>query len=67
MKLQNIEVDKSSLIVDGVDTKDFPDFCDAYFYEGQFVTGENLSDDQLQELGELYPEELHELAMSKYF
>ena len=47
--------------VDGIDMKDYPDFCDAYFSSAIFEdTLEELTDDQLDELRELYPSELLE-------
>lgn len=39
--------------VGGVDTKDYPDFCDAYLEEGYFIdTDEDLTDAELDELQE---------------
>jgi hypothetical protein len=49
--------------VDGVDSTDYPDFCDAYFSYAVFLdTKEELTDEQLEELGEAYPDKLNELA-----
>lgn len=49
--------------VDGVDSSDYPDFCDAYFSYAVFAdTKEVLSDEQMEELGEAYPEILNEMA-----
>ena len=57
--IENIEVD-------GVDSKDYPDFCDAYFCSASWKdTGENLSDEELELLQEKYPELVHELALQK--
>ena len=41
-----------SLQVDGIDTRDYPDFCDAYFSHGEYEDGEEMSDEALQELTE---------------
>jgi hypothetical protein len=49
------------LSVDGVDTKDYPDFCDAHFSDGS-IGGIDLTDDELAQLGEDYPEHLNEMA-----
>jgi len=46
------EVDVDSLVVDGIDPKDAPDYCDAYFSEGCFKDGTEMSDDELWMLGE---------------
>ena len=43
------EVDMSSLEVDGVDSRDYPDFSDAYFSAGYFVDGSEMSDQELDQ------------------
>ena len=43
------EVDMSSLEVDGVDSRDYPDFSDAYFSAGYFVDGSEMSDEELDQ------------------
>jgi len=48
--------------VDGVDSKDYPDFCDAYFYTGFYEDGTELTDNELEELTEEYPEVVNEMA-----
>lgn len=48
--------------VDGVDMSDYPDFCDAYFYTGFYEDGTELTDNELEELGQEYPEVLNEMA-----
>ena len=45
-------VDLDSLVVDGIDTRDYPDFCDAYFSAGCYLDGTELPDDLLEELSE---------------
>jgi len=52
--------------VDGIDMSDYPDFCDAYFSSAIFEdTLEELTDDQLDELRELYPSELLETVWDR--
>ena len=55
-------VDTSTLVVDGLDTGDYPDFCDAYFREGFYLDGTELPDDILEELSNN-----HELVHQKVF
>jgi hypothetical protein len=43
-KIDNIEVD-------GIDTKDYPDFCDAFIASADY-DGEPMTDGQLDELNE---------------
>lgn len=55
--------DVINLEVEGVDSKDYPDFCDAYFVSGYWSdTGKELTEEQLEMLGEKYPEALNEMA-----
>lgn len=51
-----------NLEIEGVDTKDYPDFCDAFFAYGERLDGTPLTDDELIKLGEDYPEYLNEQA-----
>ena len=43
-KIDNIEVD-------GIDTKDYPDFCDAFIASADY-NGKPMTDEQLDELNE---------------
>ena len=43
-KIDNIEID-------GIDTKDYPDFCDAYIASADY-DGVPMTDEQLDELNE---------------
>jgi hypothetical protein len=49
--------------VDGVDSRDYPDFCDAFFAYAVFEdTGEPLDDDDMDLLNEVYPDVCNEMA-----
>lgn len=49
--------------VEDVDSRDYPDFCDAHFVGARFVdTGEELTDTEYEELQDKYPEVLWEMA-----
>ena len=51
--------------VDGIDSRDYPDFCDAYFCSAFYEdTGEPLSEDDLILLDELFPEVLNEMSFN---
>jgi hypothetical protein len=52
--------------VDGVDSRDYPDFCDAYFCSAFYEdSGEALSEDDLILLDELFPEVLNEMSFNR--
>jgi len=53
------KINFDSLEVDGIDSKDYPDFCDAYFSHGEYEDGEEMSDEALQEFTEENPDLLH--------
>ena len=54
-ELQNIEVD-------GVDTKDYPDLCDAFIAYAEHKDETPLSDKELDELNNEYGDFVHEKA-----
>jgi len=43
----------SNIEVDGIDTKDYPDFCDAFISYAEY-DGVEMTDDQLEDLNEDY-------------
>ena len=53
-------INYESLEVDGIDTRDYPDFCDAYFSHGEYEDGEEMSDAALQDLSEKNPDLLYD-------
>lgn len=52
-----------NLEIDGVDNRDYPDFCDAFFSAGWHIKEDReLTEDELIQIGEDYPELLNEMA-----
>jgi hypothetical protein len=51
-----------NLQVDGVDSRDYPDFSDAYFSSGSYEDGTPLTDDELERLNDLAADVLWEMA-----
>ena len=43
-------VDLYKLDIDGIDTRDYPDFCDAYFSYGIDENGKELTEQELEDL-----------------
>jgi len=54
------------VVVDGVDIKDYPDFCDAYISSAQYEDGTELTWVELEELERLYPGAVHEAAHASF-
>ena len=61
-----MEINGRAVEVDGVedvDSRDYPDFCDAHFYGAKFVdTGEELTDEEYELLNEKYADVLWDMA-----
>lgn len=53
--------------VDGIDMKDYPDFCDAYFDSAVYEDGTALTDDELIELTDSNFDTLHELIYDSIY
>jgi hypothetical protein len=53
------------LEVDGVDSRDYPDFSDAYFSSGCYEDGTPLTDDELERLNDLASDVLWEMAFDR--
>ena len=62
MKLNGREVVHAQ--VDGVDSSDYPDFCDAYFCYAEFLDGTALTDLELEQLTDEYGDVVNEMASS---
>jgi hypothetical protein len=61
MKLNGREI--KNWEIDGVDSSDYPDFCDAYFSYAEYEDGTPLTDDELEGLSYNYADVLNEAAM----
>jgi hypothetical protein len=53
------------LEVDGVDSRDYPDFSDAYFSGACYEDGTQLTDDELIRLSDLAADVLWEMAFDR--
>ena len=58
-------IDFKSLRLDGIDTKDFPDFCDAYISNGYYLDGTPLPDTVLAYLTDIL--DVNELAHESFY
>ena len=53
--------------VNGIDMRDYPDFCDAYFDSAYYEDGTALTDDELIELTDDNPLTLHEMVYDQIY
>ena len=51
-----------SIIIDGIDRRDYPDFCDAYITYAEWSDGSPLSDEDLEEFADENVDLTQELA-----
>lgn len=67
----NLELNGRKVVdtyIDGIDTKDAPDFCDAYIAEGVFEdTGMELTATELEELQDLYADKINEMVYDQLY
>lgn len=52
--------------VDGVDPRDYPDFCDTFFSYAEYEDGTPLTDDELCTLGDENGDVLNEMAHESF-
>ena len=62
MFISGRKVREGSLEIEGVDSRDYPDFCDAYFSYAEYEDGGVLSDIDLEELTTEYGDVLNMMA-----
>ena len=61
MMINGKSVDIGSIEIEGIDTRDYPDFSDAYAVYAKFEDGTPLTDSELDELNDNYGDVIHEL------
>lgn len=64
-KGQNINVDISSIEIDGIDKRDYPDFSDAFISYAENREGHELSDEQLEFLNDEHYDIVSELIFDR--
>jgi len=59
------DIDEASIILDDINTRDYPDFSDAYISYAEFKDGTPLTDEQLDELNR-DSSFIHEMVMKLF-
>ena len=52
--------------IDGIDLKDYPDFCDAYLSYAEDENGNELTDKELEDWQEENPNEFYDMVLQSY-
>lgn len=55
------------IVIEGIDTKDYPDFADAYIQYAEHSDGTPLTDAELDELNDKHGDFVHEQAHKQFF
>ena len=58
IEINGKQVVRSSVVMENVDLRDLPDFCDAYASEAEFADGTSLTEAELETLTEKHGNEL---------
>jgi hypothetical protein len=56
-----------SIEVENVDTKDYPDFCDAFISYAEFKNGVELTEDQIEQLNDEHSDLVYEAAFDSIY
>jgi len=65
VKGKQIKVDIDTVEIDGIDTRDYPDFVDAFFSYAEDHKGKELSDDELDVLTDEHSDLINELIFDQ--
>lgn len=57
--MKNINI--NSIEIEGIDIKDYPDYCDAFISYAEYKDGTILNDEQVEKLNEDHSEIVNEL------
>ena len=58
MNINGRKVNANSVVMENIDIKDYPDFCDAFASSATFVDGTPLNETELEQLTERYGNDL---------
>jgi hypothetical protein len=64
-RLDISQVDMGSLELDGFSEEDYTDIADVYIVSAQFLDGTELTDDELEQLQDLIPDEIYDRALDQ--
>ena len=57
----------NTIEIDGIETYDYPDFCDAYATYAEYEDGQPLTDEQLNKFNEESQDVIHERVFAILF
>lgn len=57
----------STIVIGGIDTRDYPDFSDSYVEYAEWLDGTPLTDEELECLADEHRDLVYEMTMSHLF
>jgi len=60
------KVDINSIEIDGVDTKDYPDFADSFASYAEWSDGDKLTDNELDDFNDEFSDIVQGLALGAF-
>ena len=66
MEINGKEISIKSLELDGIDSTDYPDFCDSYFSYAEYEDGTKLTNEELEIITDKYADVINELAHESF-
>jgi hypothetical protein len=67
IKVNNKAVDITTIELDGIESFDCPDFCDAYVDSAKFKNGTELTNEECESLTMDYPDLINTLANGQFW
>lgn len=67
MIINGKQVDGSTIEIDGVNPRDYPDFVDSYATYAEFTNGEALTDEELDVLTDKHSDIIQQLAYEELY
>lgn len=66
IKFNGKKVDISSIEIEGIDSNDYPDFVDSYASYAEYTNGKELTDSELDDFSDQFPDFVQQLAMETF-
>jgi hypothetical protein len=66
IKFKGKKVDMRSIEIEGVDSNDYPDFVDSFAAYAEWTNGKELTDSELDDFNDEFPDYVQELAMETF-
>ena len=66
IKFKGKKVEINTIEIEGIDTSDYPDFVDSFAAYAEWTNGKELTDSELDDFNDEFPDYVQELAMETF-